>query len=272
MANLPVFVAPLTLESQRGAPIVIDNGKMWYLKKKRPFEVVDDDFDIGGLYTCTLNCQTKNCGCTAQVTWNEYPLAGESPWSNFHEREGKEHSEDCITDDETICLECCKDRVYQLLQASSSYYLIIASYTVQEFVGKPDLTPFFAYVRASWVEGGVVPTHIWSFYGNHGRRSTCDCEGYHSKIARKFETTKSLWKFLNKLQIEENDVHEEIETVPLGGLLNPFTAAQRARENAFADYRYRYTNDINFGNLEYIRAIAKTTLDEDIEEVANDEV
>ena len=431
---------------------------MWYVRRKRLLQVDDDPFDLGGRSTFTLSCATTNCGCTAQIIWNEFPLPGESPWSNFHEREGKVHSAHCHTDTETLCFEHFKDRVYQLLRASSTYTktrqaymvareeyrryrplgmhqfpdckhfrpqgdkiiakrypalpnlpafegmdipaelaltlrdeeafllskdtyihpptpqspqlplgrpettlifgcakrfkelcgakevfadgtfkvcpdpfyqlyiihivygsctrpclfilmsrktqfaydrlfstlrnlaavrghavewkvfhsdfevavmtsilsvfahidisvkgcyfhlasamfkkavmlglkgyyrlrpvkfhikmcmalaflpvaqisatldMIVASYAAQVFAGKPDLARFFAYVRTSWVEGGVVPAENWSFYGNHGRRSTCDCEGYHSKIAKKFEKTKSLWKFLEKLQIEE---------------------------------------------------------------------
>lgn len=148
---------------------------------------------------------------------------------------------------------------------------IIASYTASVFPGKPDLTAFFAYVRVSWVLGGVVSMDIWSFYGITGRCSTCDCEGYHSKIAKKLEKTASLWQFINKLKKEENVVHLDIASVPQGGLIHPFTSAQRVRENTLADYRLMYNTDMNFGNIQYVRAVATLTMPDEIDEVPDEE-
>lgn len=69
-----------------------------------------------------------------------------------------------------------------------------------------DLTDFFAYMHHSWINGGVVGPEVWSIHNEPRRRTTNDLEGYNNRLRNRLGLHNTLWKFLAKMKIEEDEV------------------------------------------------------------------
>lgn len=122
-----------------------------------------------------------------------------------------------------------------------------------QLLNLPDLNRFFEYMYTSWIAGGVAPPAIWSVYGGDGRRTTNDCEGYHSMLNRTLGITKNFWLFLEKLQVEERKVHIDIQRLEAGQM-----PMQRLKYHRINDALERYKAMFEIGQLNplmYIRSI-----------------
>lgn len=151
------------------------------------------------------------------------------------------------------------NRIAQTLEDIEASYV-----AMNDIPNKPNLTRFFQYVRRSWVGGRVVPINVWSFHGFGGRRTSCDVEGYHSQLNKKIQgKSDNLWSFITQLQHEEDRVHCDIATVPYGGLMHKLSKPQLQKEVSLTSYKHTFDTDPLYSALDYVRAIAKTTLKED---------
>lgn len=119
---------------------------------------------------------------------------------------------------------------------------------------RPDLGPFFEYFHNAWIVGNVAVRDRWSISDLNSRRTTNDCESYHSQLKRAMGARVNLWNFLEKLQAEEQRVDISIQRIEAGQISRGKPKFVKLNK-ALRDFKDDYINK-DLTPLEYVRAIA----------------
>jgi len=119
---------------------------------------------------------------------------------------------------------------------------------------RPDLSPFFEYFHNAWIIGNVAPRERWSISDLNSRRTTNDCESYHSQLKRAIGARVSLWHFLEKLQEEEQRIDIDIQRILAG---QAYTGKARTEQinDRLKTFKANFLNG-EFTPLGYVKAIA----------------
>lgn len=114
------------------------------------------------------------------------------------------------------------------------------------------------YVMNSWIMGGVASMQRWSISAITSKRTNNDLEGYHHRLQKRLGLKLNIWKFIEKLQKEENSIFTEIARLNLGVLpaIDPVVAKKNADLTLLKE---RFNDDLITAHF-YVLSIARLSM------------
>lgn len=98
------------------------------------------------------------------------------------------------------------------------------------------LVAYTDYLLTNWVEGGH-PIHLWNHHESKNFRTNNNVEGYHRKLNRFLQNHPNIWKFIEFIQGEDQEMVDKFNKCVNG------TLRLRARKSKDIN------QDLNLANL-----------------------